>query len=249
MKEEEVHSALIFQIQNGKEIAEFTDEFKNCLKNAVNPKIFITVGKTREGKSSLLNHILLDKSKNLPKNLRLSSPFKAKGGEYSTTKEFLFYGPIKASEFCRRNILEFNGEDFDCFFIDTEGSGNLYQMSKNLYHGIFSLESITTCILFVSKGIIDQEGLLYISRHIQASKLFNSSLKNNFPGLSIIERDVGLENYDIPEKLKEEERKNQDNLKLNELQKRLKQNTGINFTSKNLKNILLNLLLTHNNFF
>ena len=79
--------------------------------------------------------------------------------------------------------------------------------------------------------------------------MFNSSLKNNFPGLSIIERDVGLENYDIPEELKEEERKNQDNLKLNELQKRLKQNTGINFTSKNLKNILLNLLLTHNNFF
>ena len=39
------------------------------------------------------------------------------------------------SEFCRRNNLEFNGEDSDCFFIDTEGSGKLYQMSKNLYHG------------------------------------------------------------------------------------------------------------------
>ena len=155
-----MHSALIFQIQKGKEKAEFTDEFKNCLKNAVNPKIFIAVGKMRGGKSSLLNHILLDKSKNLPKNLRLSSPFKAKGGENSTTKEFLFYGPIKVSEILRRNKLKFNGneEDYDFFFIDSEGTGNLYQISKNLYHGIFLLESITTYILFVSKGIIDQEG-------------------------------------------------------------------------------------------
>ena len=232
-----VNSSLEFQNLNGKEISKFTEYFKNCLINSVNPKIFIVVGKTREGKSTLLNHILFDKSLNIPDNLRISSPFKAMGGEEGITKEFLFYGPIKASEFCRRNKLVFNGEDFDCFFIDTEGSGNLYQMSKNLYHGIFSLESITTCILFVSKGIIDQEGLLYISRHIQTSKLFNSTSNNNFPGLAIIGRDIGIQNYDISFEQQEIERVKQDNLKLNDLKGRLNQNTGINFSEENLKYI------------
>ena len=67
--------------------------------------------------------------------------------------------------------------------------------------------------------------------------MFNSSSKNNFPGLAIIGRDVGLENYDNPEELQEEERKNQDSLKLIELQNKIKQNTGIDFTNKNLKYI------------
>ena len=235
---EDIHASLEFQNQDGKEISKFTEQFKNSLMNSVNPKIFIVVGKSREGKSTLMNHLLLDKSLNIPLNLRISSPFKARGGEEGTTKEFLFYGPIKASEFCRRNRLEFKEEnDYDCFFIDSEGSGNLYQMSKNLYHGIFSLESVTTCILFVSKGIVDQEGLLYISRHIQTSKLFNSTSNNSFPGLAIIGRDIGIQNYDIPFKQQEIERVNQDNLKLNDLKRRLNQNTGINFTEKNLKYI------------
>ena len=178
---EELNPSLEFQTVNGKEISLFTQNFKNILINSVNPKLFIVVGRTREGKSTLLNHLLLDRTLNLPENLRLSRPFKARGGEESTTKEFLFYGPMKMSEFSRRNKLEFNGEDSDCFFIDTEGTGNLYQMSKNLFHGIFALESVSTCILFLSKGIIDQETILYISRHIQTSKLFNSTSKDNFP--------------------------------------------------------------------
>ena len=203
----------------------------------MNPKIFIVVGRTREGKSTLLNHLLLDKNLDLPKNLRLSKPFKTRGGEEATTKEFLFYGPIKMEEFCRRNKLEFNGEDGDCFFIDTEGIGNLYQMSKNLFHGIFALESISTSILFLSKGIIDQETVLYISRHIQTSKLFNSSSKDNFPGFAIIGRDIGIKNYDKPLEQQENERINKDKEKLNDLKKRLNEKTGIDFSEKNLKYI------------
>ena len=40
---------------------------------------------------------MFDKYLDLPNNLRLSKPFKARGGEEPTTKEFLFYGPIKMS--------------------------------------------------------------------------------------------------------------------------------------------------------
>ena len=234
---EDLHSSLEFQSINGKEISLFTNNFKNSLTNAINPKIFIVVGRTREGKSTLLNHLLLDKTLNLPTNLRLSKPFKTRGGEEPTTKEFLFYGPIKMSEFCKRNKLEFNDQDCDCFFIDSEGSGNLYQMGKNLFHGIFALESISTSILFLSKGIIDHETILYISRHIQTSILFNSTSKEKFPGLAIIGRDIGIQNYDIPFEQQENERINQDNLKLNDLKTRLNQKIGINFSEENLKYI------------
>ena len=234
---EDLQASLEFQSINEKEIASFTENFKNSLINAMNPKFFIVVGRTREGKSTLLNHLLLDKNLDLPKNLRLSKPFKTRGGEEATTKEFLFYGPIKMEEFCRRNKLEFNGEDCDCFFIDTEGTGNLYQMSKNLFHGIFALESISTSILFLSKGIIDQETVLYISRHIQTSKLFNSSSKDNFPGFAIIGRDIGIKNYDKPLEQQENERINKDKEKLNDLKKRLNEKTGIDFSEKNLKYI------------
>ena len=234
---EDLKASLEFQSINEKEIASFTESFKNCLINAINPKIFIVVGRTREGKSSLLNHLLLDKNLDLPNNLRLSKPFKTRRGEEATTKEFLFYGPIKMNEFCRMNKLEFNGEDYDCFFIDTEGTGNLYQMSKNLFHGIFALESISTSILFLSKGIIDHETVLYISRHIQTSKLFNSSSKDNFPGFAIIGRDIGIQNYDNPLEQQENERINKDKEKLNDLKTKLKEKTGIDFSEQNLKYI------------
>ena len=83
---EDLQASLEFQSINEKEIASFTESFKNNLTNAINPKIFIVVGRTREGKSTLLNHLLLDKNLDLPNNLRLSKPFKARGGEEATTK-------------------------------------------------------------------------------------------------------------------------------------------------------------------
>ncbi|OUM61643.1 hypothetical protein PIROE2DRAFT_62365 [Piromyces sp. E2] len=162
----------------------------------------------------------------------------SRGGEEATTKEFLTYGPIKASELCRRNNLSFDGEDYDCFFMDTEGSGNLYHMTKNLYHGIFSLESIATCILFISKEAIGENETLYISRHIQISILFNSSSKNDiYPGLAVIGRDIGLDTYDAFEKVQEIKRVEQDKKKRDELEKKLNINTNINFSVQNLKYI------------
>ena len=231
-----LYSALKFGNINGIEQSSFTEEFTKALQNSKNPKIFIVIGKTREGKSTLLNHILFDKSLNIP-NLRISYPFKAQGGEDGITKEFLYYGPIPGREISRRNKIKYTGDDCDCFFIDTEGTGNLYQMSKFLYHGIFSLESIATSILFVSKGTVEQEGILYISRHLQTSKLFNSNLKNNFPGLAIISRDVGIKNYDIPFDQQNIDRIYQDNEKLNELKKRLNKTTKISYNDDNLKYI------------
>jgi len=107
----------------------------------------------------------------------------------------------------------------------------------NLYQGVFSLESITSCILFVSKETADNEGIIYISRHIQASKLLNSSSNDSFPGLGIVLRDVGITNYVNSIEEQENERIKQDTLKRNEINKLLNQNTGIIFSNNNLKYI------------
>jgi len=243
---ETIYSAIKFQNENGRFIPYLNEEFKNKLINSKNPKIVMVIGKAREGKSTALNHLLFDKTLDIPKKLRkISSPFPSKGGENAITKEFLFYGPIKASELCRRNKIEFEEEDFDYFFVDTEGIENFYKMSEILYQGVFSLESITSCILFVSKGTIDEEGILYISRHIQASKLLNSTSDNSFPGLAVISRDVGIEDEDdydsddeiILNKL-DSIRITQDTLKLNEIKERLNINTGIIFSENNLKYVV-----------
>lgn len=110
-------------------------------------------------------------------------------------------------------------------------------MSENLYHGLFSLESVASCILFVSKDTINESGILHISRHIQTSKLFNPTTNCNYPGLSIIGRDVGISDYDADFATQENERIKQDREKLKHLKERLQEKTGINFNKKNLKYI------------
>lgn len=107
----EVYPALEFSIENRKRTSKFTKKFVNKLKKSKNPRIYVNSGNTRGGKSLLLNHLLMDKSSNIPRNLRLKSPFPSRGGELAVTIEFLFYGPIKASELCRRNNIKFKGED------------------------------------------------------------------------------------------------------------------------------------------
>lgn len=57
---ENLNPALEFKAIDSKELSLFTEEFKTCIANAINPKIFIVLGRTREGKSTLLNHLLFD---------------------------------------------------------------------------------------------------------------------------------------------------------------------------------------------
>ena len=55
---EELQTSLEFKTIGDKEISSFTESFKTSLLNANNPKLFLVVGKSREGKSTLLNHLL-----------------------------------------------------------------------------------------------------------------------------------------------------------------------------------------------
>ncbi len=112
-------------IDNERRRGKLTTDFIGDLRAANNPKIILVVGKTREGKSTLLNHILSNKSNN--PLLRPSSPFLANAGENAITGEFQYYGPIKCSELARLNLFHHLNfpKDNDLFLIDSEGTGNL----------------------------------------------------------------------------------------------------------------------------
>ena len=219
------------QIGYNKLRGEFTRALADKLARAQNPMIVIIIGKTREGKSTTLNLILADKTVRIG-SLRIKVPFAAAGGTDPETKEFQFYGPIKASELCRRNKLPLIGQDRDIFFIDTEGAGNLYKMSNNLHQGVFALGSVSSCTLFMSKGTIDIDMAQYVRRHLQVSRFFARGSKTH-PGLALIARDVGLSIESDDLGVLDRARREQDRTNRERLEKTLNKDTGIGFNSSN----------------
>lgn len=199
-------------IDNERRRGKLTPDFIGDLKAANNPKIILVVGKTREGKSTLLNHILSNKSNNPP--LRPSTPFLANAGENAITREFQYYGPIKCSELARLNLfhnLNFP-KDNDLFLIDSEGTGNLYQVSNYLHMLNFCLEGICDSLIYVARTF-EAENLSLLARHLQICKLFNNNKGSLNSSLIISVRDVGI--AESPENQNNNEQKEQDRINQN----------------------------------
>ena len=206
--------AFIIETENNVRVAKLTDSFKNLLNTCQNPKIIMVIGKSREGKSTLLNQLLKDKRNDLG-TPRINVPFNARGGEDPYTRNFQFAGPISSRTFCELNNINPHQPPFyDLFFIDSEGTGNIAELSDNLLHGLFLLESITSSLLFVSKGTVENENIRYILRYLQTYKFFSN--RNTIePTLFMIARDVGLPDYDGDLNRLNSLRKNQDQAKKN----------------------------------
>lgn len=187
-------ACIIQTIENGKKTAILSDSFKQLFSSCKNPQIIMAIGKSREGKSTLLNQLLKDKRIEYG-TPRLNFPFQARGGEEPKTRDFQFVGPISSQDFCAINNIPCPSNPIDLFFIDSEGTGNISEFSDSLLHGLFTIESITSSLLFVSKGTIEQENLRYIFRYLQTYNFF-SNTHTCEPNLFMIARDVGLINYD-----------------------------------------------------
>ena len=97
------------------------------MKDATNPRIVLVEGLTRAGKSTLLNCILADKTtyNGTPK---LTEPFVAKGGIRGVTTDFQYY-TIKKRELCHRNNINYDGDECDYIFIDSERIGDITNIS------------------------------------------------------------------------------------------------------------------------
>lgn len=224
-------------IDNETKRGKLTTDIIADLRAANNPKIILVVGKTREGKSTLYNHILSNKSNNPP--LRPSSPFLANAGENAITREFQYYGPIKCSEIAKLNLFQSLNFpiDNDLFFIDSEGTGNLYNTSDYLHILNFCLEGICDSLLYVARTF-DTENLSLLARHLQICKLFNNNKGSLNSSLIISVRDVGIaenpENQNNNEQ-KEQDRINQNNQKTKDLLTRLGSQYNLTFREGEFK--------------
>ena len=224
-------------IDNERRRGQLTPDFIGDLRAANNPKIILVVGKTREGKSTLFNHILSNKSNNPP--LRPSAPFLANAGENAITREFQYYGPIKCSELARLNLFQnLNFPiDNDLFLLDSEGTGNLYQASDYLHMLNFCLEGICDSLIYVARTF-EAENLSLLARHLQICKLFNNKKGNLTSSLIISVRDVGIaenpENQNNDEQ-KEQDRINQNNQKTEDLLTRLSSQYNLTFREGEFK--------------
>ena len=121
-------------------------DFKKDLLKSANAIIIIAFGPSRSGKSTLLNYLtvrnfpLLD-GRTMTKNAKRMARFKARGGSKPCTQGFQ-YAVVKASEFMAMHGL---GDapagfgDFELFFVDSEGFGNIEGASEGLFLGLFSL--------------------------------------------------------------------------------------------------------------
>ena len=224
-------------IDNERRRGKLTQDFIGDLKAANNPKIILVVGKTREGKSTLLNHILSNKSNNPP--LRPSAPFLANAGENAVTREFQYYGPIKCSELTRLNLFQNLNfpKDNDLFFIDSEGTGNINQVSEYLHMLNFCLEGICDSLIYVARTF-EAENLSLLARHLQICKLFNNNKGSLNISLIISVRDVGI--AENPENQnnngqKEQDRINQNNQKTKDLLSRLGNQYNLTFREGEFK--------------
>lgn len=135
--------------------------------------VVLAAGASRQGKSTIVNCLCTDCPPPDPTKLasrRKKWAFKENGGTSPCTKG-LQYAKISASDF--RYKFDLPGEsNFDIFFVDTEGFGNIEGCSPNLFLSLFSLLGIACVQLFVKKDV-DESMVVSLSQNITISRIFD----------------------------------------------------------------------------
>ena len=195
---ESTKSVIVIEISSEGIKVKLSDVFKNDLMNSTNPVVVLAIGQTRQGKSTLLNEILIDKTNgNMEKLMEdplmegFDSYFVSGDGFNPVTGDFSYYGPLKKSELCRRNNLEFDGNERDFFIIDSEGADNIVKMSKTLYIGCFALMSIVSNLIYVSKAVTI-ESSKFIQDQLLVSKVLNPD--GGQPNVTMVQPGIGINN-------------------------------------------------------
>ena len=137
---------------------ELNREVLDVIKRAHNPHIVLFIGRTRIGKSTTLNNLIIgckDGKSFIPRY----SIFKASDSTKSETKGCNVFGPIKLSELKTRNDYsddescdESGSEDADIFFVDSEGFDSLNETTKMVYPGILTLMQVCTSSVILTSN-------------------------------------------------------------------------------------------------
>lgn len=122
--------------------------------------IVLMTGPIRTGKSTSLNHLtvkgypLLNKRGGITQEARKMMHFEAKGDINPCTTRFK-YIKVRASEFMRMHglgELSTSDDDYDIYFIDTEGMGNIFNSLSDLFFGVFSLIKAVGVLLYFDQS-------------------------------------------------------------------------------------------------
>ena len=161
---------------------EITQVFKDKLLHVTTPVIVLVIGSPGEGNDTTLNKIIEDKQCTA-NDVCLKGPFNF--SKDTNPQSFQFFGPIKVSELCKRNNIHYSSSNNkDIFFVDSRGIDDLFNMSKSLSQSIFALESISSCVIYMSKGTTSDDAISRLIRHLRVSHYFTGYDS----GLAIVER-------------------------------------------------------------
>jgi hypothetical protein len=114
------------------------------IESSKNPSIIMFCGPTRVGKSETASR-LISGINGIKGNV-----FKSQGGLEPCTMEFLCFGPVNSKLFAEKFGIEVNDpkEEYDIFFVDTEGLNAILDQTKWVKYGLICLLHNKQIIIF-----------------------------------------------------------------------------------------------------
>lgn len=147
-----------FKTENPKE--RLSKGFRKALSESKNAVIVLIYGPGRQGKSTLMN-FLTKEGYSLPsmgslfyKDNQVEGNFEVREGTDPCTKNFE-YVKMSESEFRGiHGIPPYNSNNYDIFFIDSEGFDNTAGISNDLFLGLFTLMGVACVQLYLNNSVI-----------------------------------------------------------------------------------------------
>lgn len=176
----------VFFIDITKSKVTITKDFENDLMSSTNPHLFMIIGPSRQGKSSLFNTIY-------NREYKAKIPFKVASGDIPVTQDFEY---VKINS---KKLAELHGInkdsviDSDIFLIDSEGLKNIKNMflHSRLYLGGTVLQTIISGLVYLCKGYPGTTEYEDIKSYLLMGKLLGGN--NSFIHTLIIMSGVSFE--------------------------------------------------------
>lgn len=187
---------------------------KRILKKSKRAIVVLVFGPSRSGKSTLLNFLttknypFLNEFNEIPKVCDDKSPFPVGGGTSSCTRDF-HYAKVCASRFRDIHGLSPESDEFDIFFIDCEGFGNIDGTSANFFIGLFTLMDIASVQIYLDKNSASNKDIpTKLAQVIKSSKILGNEHQPKLISVSRTTPDSKKEKEE--EKIDEEDNEDDD---------------------------------------
>jgi hypothetical protein len=167
----------------------FSEDAQNYFIQCPRPVVITITGRTGFGKSCRLNQLIKGV-------MKAKQPFRSQGGRKGTTRDFEAWGPVNLSDFCRLwKIPMTSPEEYELFFVDSEGTGNAAGVDANLGKALAVVSSVTTVRITLDRCRPSLDSLHEIDAalKLQCLKRNRNRATETSSALVLISADVGFE--------------------------------------------------------